>query len=594
MAEVNQRLDALRALMAKADLAGYVVPSSDPHMSEYVPARFRGRTYMTGFTGSAGTLSLLAEGGTLYVDGRYILQAAEQVEGTGLEVSLIGAGKPEPWDVFCRKLPRGSRVGCYAATLSVNEQRRWKQALAACGIELVPGEDLLDQVWEDRPAWPKTPIWIHELTYAGRTTAQKLAEVRKALEEKGADTLIVSSLDDIAWLTNLRGGDVTDVPVFCAWVLVTPEKATLFIHPDRLEADALALLAENGMDVADYDALPGAVAALPQGARVAYDPACVNTLAASAIPEGCTLCEMPNVTTYIKACKDAVELDNMRKANLYDGLAMAQFSKWLPEAMAQGEVTELDVCDKLIELRTALPDCVGVSFSTICAYGPHGAQMHYSPYNGGNCVLEPHGLMVLDSGAQFRTGTTDITRTVILGELTEQERWDYTMAWKCHVALAEARFPYGTTGTQLDALARANVWRYGLDYRCGTGHGVGLCLSVHEGPVGFRSSHNPIPVAEGMVLTIEPGIYRAEMHGVRHENMVLVRHWQDTEYGRYLEFEPITLCPIDKRGMDLALLDDHELDYLNHYHALVYEKLAPLADDALRAWLEEACAPLTR
>jgi Xaa-Pro aminopeptidase len=589
---IVERLTGLRRAMQQLGLDGYVIPSSDPHMSEYVPARFQAREYMSGFTGSAGTLVVTEEEGRLYVDGRYILQAQSQAAGSGLDVHLIGLGQPEPWQFFLDTLHEGARVGCCAETLSMTERRDWQQALDQKGMTLVPGSDLVDALWPGRPAWPHGEIWEHPLAFAGRSAAQKLAQTRAAMAQKRADCLLLSSLDDIAWLFNLRGDDVSYVPVFCAWALLTPGESTLFVHPGRLNPGAAAMLAENGVTVRDYDAVYAALSALPEDSRVALNPDRINCRLAQALPEKCSRLEATDITTHLKACKDDAEQAGMRQANLQDGLAMCAFMQWLPKAMAEGPVTELDVGDKLRELRLAQPNCIGESFSTIAAYGPHGAMMHYNPANGDNTALQPHGLMVLDSGAQYLSGTTDITRTVVLGDLTDQERHDYTLALKSHIALARARFPEGITGTQLDTLARAPIWHEGLDYRCGTGHGVGLCLSVHEGPVGFRVNYNPLPVRAGMVLTVEPGIYREGLHGVRHENMVLVVPYEDTEYGHYLQLEPLTLCPIDVRGLDVSLLDAHEIDYLNAYHRKVMDALSPHMDEAGRAWLAAATAPI--
>ena len=591
---IIERLAALREVMKRERLDAFIFPSTDPHHGEYVPDHWKGREFISGFNGSAGTAVVTMQEAALWTDSRYFLAAEEQLRGTSFVLMKQGMeGTPSIAEWLGRKLSavNGAEVGMDGMVNDVASVEQMKMELRRQGgITLRTNFDPLALIWKDRPELPPAPIVVHPLDYAGESAAHKIGRVREALRERRVYGMLVSALDDIAWLLNLRGADVHCNPVFVSYLLLTQETATLFVNRSKLTIQAEVQLERSGVKVDDYDHVAAALwdygeyNILMDKGETAYTlyqkAACQEKVGASPIPA-------------MKAVKNEAEQQGFRQAMLRDGVAMVKFLHWLVPAVEAGGHTELSVSARLEELRSRQPLYRGLSFDTIAGYGPHGAIVHYEPTPESDAPLSPSGLLLLDSGAQYTDGTTDITRTIALGPLTAQECTDYTLVLKGHIRLAMVRFPAGSSGTQLDVLARYAMWQQGINYLHGTGHGVGSCLNVHEGPHQIRMNYMPAPLVAGMTVTNEPGIYRAGQHGVRIENTMLITHFMDGEYGEFLQLEPLTLCPIDKKPIVLEMMEADEIAYLNQYHARVYEMLSPYLDEAERAWLQEATSPIT-
>lgn len=595
---IPARLAALRAAMRERDVAFCLVPTADPHLSEYLPARWMVREWLSGFTGSAGTLLIGAEFAGLWTDSRYFEQAERELAGSGIELMKLSVPHtPEHQQWLREHMHAGERVACAADMLSLNSARALRRALDECGAELI-GEDLPGAVWSDRPGLPEAPVFEHPIEYAIRTRAEKLGAVRKAMRERGATHHLVSALDEIAWLANLRGSDIEYNPVFLAHVLMDAQRATLFVDRKKIGADLGARLHSEGFEVRHYPEVRDALAALPPDSKLLLDPQHVCLQVAQAIPAKVEMLEATGPITVLKARKNEAELAHVRETMRHDGAALVRGARWLEAALARGErLTELDVDQKLRELRSRQPGFVSESFSTIAGYEANGALPHYRATPEHHSPLRARGMLLIDSGGQYLGGTTDITRVWALGEVTDEQRRDVTLVLKGVIALSRAKFPRGTSGQQLDALARAPIWASGVDYGHGTGHGVGYCLNVHEGPQAIRpprSASHLEALDVGMITSIEPGIYKPGRHGVRIENLVATISAGAGEFGDFLAFETLTLCPIDTRLLEPDLLEPAEIAWLDAYHARVREQLAPLLDDAGdRAWLEARCAPLS-
>jgi len=582
---IPERIAALRALMKTEGLDAYITLNGDPHAGEYVARHYTMRTWLSGFTGSAGTLVVTMEKAALWTDGRYVVQAAKQLEGSGIEMVLIGGpGKPTMEEWLKSEIPGGC-AGWWGSLISLSVARKLEEDLKSAGIRLTMTGDLTASIWTDRPPLPAAPVWEHPLEYTGEAAAQRINRVREAIAEKGANAQLIGRLEDIHWLFNIRGGDIDGLPVAYAWALVTRDTATLFTELRRVEKGAASMLKDNGVTLAEYAEIVPALRALPGDTVLAFDPKRVNKTLADSI--ACPTREQEDVTILMKAVKNPTEQAGIRESAVWDGVAMVKFLKWLEEADRSAE-TEYTAGVKLAEIRKTMPLCISTSFGTIAAYKDHGAMMHYSATPETAYTLDGNGMMVLDSGGQYLNGTTDITRTPVFGTLTRQETIDYTMTLKSHIALADTKFLKGASPLSLDAIARRPLWKLGIEYRCGTGHGVGYCLSVHEEPINFSQKGRHIPFRPGMLITIEPGVYREGVSGVRIENEVLVVEDEFNEYGQWYRFEPVTYCPIDLKGVDPSLLAPEELDYLNQYHQLVYDRLAPRLDEEERAWLAGA------
>ncbi len=595
---ISSRLAALRDAMRAQSVAACLIPSADPHLSEYLPEHWQARAHFSGFDGSAGTLVVTADFAGLWTDSRYFEQAERQLENTGVTLMRLHVPHtPEHIEWLCEHLAGDDTLAVSGDSLALTAERRLREALDTVGARLRIDLDLAGSVWENRPSLPHAPVTEHALDYAITSRVDKLQRVRDAMARASATHHLVSALDDIAWITNLRGSDVDYNPVFLSHLLIEAERCTLFVDASKFDAELRDQLAGDGVELADYGAVSDTLSALGAESRVMYSPAHVVAAIIDALPETATRIELPNPSTHMKAIKSDAELEHIRATMREDGAALVHGFHKIEQALDAGNtVTELDVDTILRDARAARPGFVSESFGTIAGYMANGALPHYSATPERHSTLKAEGLLLVDSGGQYLGGTTDITRMWAFGDATtEEQRRDCTAVLKGTIGLSKARFPQGASGQQIDALARAPVWALAADYGHGTGHGVGYFLNVHEGPQSVRPPRSGginVALEPGMISSIEPGLYKPGRHGIRHENLAVVRSGPETEFGRFLEFETITLCPIDTRAIEPALLDASERDWLNAYHARVEEELAPLLDDDDRAWLHERCAPL--
>ena len=590
---ICKRIEDLREVMRSEGIDAFIFPSTDPHNGEYVPEHWEGRKWISGFNGSAGTAVVTMAEAALWTDSRYFLAAEEQLRGT--EFTLMKE-KVDGTPTIIKWL--GMKLSAVASPVvgidgTVNSAASVEALIAGLraegGITVRTNLDPLARIWADRPPVPLDKAVIHPLEYAGEPCRSKLERIRRALKERHACGMLAAALDDIAWTLNLRGSDVHCNPVFVSYLLIEPEKATLFIDKAKLTPEVEAYLKAEGVMTAGYADAGKALAAykeyniLMDDNEINYTlfnmPRCRKVVATSPIPA-------------MKAVKNEVETQGFRSAMTRDGVAMVKFLRWLRPAVEAGGQTELSVSAKLERLRAGQGLYRGLSFDTIAAYQEHGAIVHYEPTPETDAALRPEGFLLLDSGAQYLDGTTDITRTIALGPVTDEQRLVYTLVLKGHIQLELLKFPRGASGTQLDALARKDLWRYGLNYLHGTGHGVGSYLNVHEGPHQIRMEYKPAPIIEGMTVTDEPGVYLPSLFGVRIENTLLTVPYKETQFGRFLQFEPLTLCPIDTVPIIREMLTTEETDWLNAYHKTVYDSLSPYLDGEDRAWLAEACAPI--
>ena len=586
---VTSRLAALRDVLKSQGVSAFIIPSTDPHLSEYVAPHWHSREWISGFNGSAGTVVVTLEKAGLWTDSRYFLQAADQLQGTGIDLyKEMLPETPSIAQFLTGELKAGEAVGIDATVFSTRGALALREELAAAGIALKAIADPMATIWSDRPAIPQDPIVVHPLRYAGRPATEKLGDIRQALAAKGAEALFVSLLDEIAWTLNLRGSDVHCNPVFVAYLYIGKEETILFTDAAKVPQETADYLSSIGVSVAPYTEAVAALRQL-QGVKLLLDLPKTNAAIYEAAQQGCTIIESASPICLMKSVKNEMEQAGFREAMIRDGVAMVKFLRWLKPAVERGGQTELTIDEKLCALRAEQTDYRGISFDTIAGYGAHGAIVHYEATPETDIPLEPKGLLLLDSGGQYLDGTTDLTRTIALGPTTEEERTDYTLVLKGFLALMNAEFPAGTCGTQLDVLARQAMWKMGINYLHGTGHGVGSYLCVHEGPHQIRMNHMPTLLQAGMTVTDEPGIYKAGKHGVRTENTLLIVPAQETAFGTFFRFEPLTLCPIDKAPIERAMLTAEEVEWLNSYHRTVYEKLSPRLDVETREWLKEAC-----
>lgn len=584
---IAARLAALRDEMRREHLSAFIFPSSDPHNSEYVPPRWEGRKWISGFDGSAGTAVVTLHSAALWTDSRYFLAAEEQLAGTEFQLMrerMEGTPGIAEWIAAELSDADSTEIGVDGMCMTYADVSDLKTELKHNGgITVRTNLDILDRVWTDRPSVPLNPVRIQPLEYAGESCRDKLGRIRSSLLRRGAGGMLMTQLDDIAWTLNLRGTDVHCTPVFVAWLIVAEEVAVLYIKDEKLSPEVIDYLHTEGVAVDDYDNIIDALNSY-DGYTLLIDPATTNyTL--SQLRGNFNLVSAPSPVPEMKAVKNEVECNGFRKAMLRDGVAMVKFLKWLEEAVPRGGETELSVSAKLRQLRAEQPLFMDESFDTIAGYEEHGAIVHYEPSPESDVALRPEGFLLLDSGAQYLDGTTDITRTIQLGAVTDLHRRVYTLVLKGHLSLQNLCFPRGAAGTQLDAVARVAMWRDGMNFMHGTGHGVGSYLSVHEGPHQIRQEYRPAPMLEGMTVTDEPGLYLAGKFGVRIENTLLTVPYLTTEFGRFLRFEPLTLCPIDTRPIVVDMLSAEELAVLNAYHQMVYERLSPMLDAEHRTWL---------
>lgn len=590
MNNINQRLASLREVMKREHLAAFIFPSTDAHQSEYVADHWLGRAWISGFNGSAGTAVVTMTSAALWTDSRYFLAAEEQLQGTEfqlMKLKIPGTPSIAEWlgkelaDVSSPEVGLDGWVNSYAATFELISELR-----KAGGITVRTNLDPLAEIWKDRPSIPENPVEIQPLEYAGEDATSKIQRIRKALRTYHADGMLVSALDDIAWTLNLRGTDVHCNPVFVSYLLIASDKVSLFVDEAKVSAEVRAYLEAHGVSLYNYNKVEDGLKEyseyniLLDGNETSYylwkTVKCQEIVAkTSPIPA-------------MKAVKSEAEIAGYRRAMLRDGVAMVKFLKWLVPAVEAGGQTEMSIDRKLTSLRAEQEQFRDISFDTIAGYQAHGAIVHYEASAETDAPLKPEGFLLLDSGAQYQDGTTDITRTIALGPVTEEMKHIYTLVLKGHIQLELAKFPDGASGTQLDALARECMWREGLNFLHGTGHGVGSYLNVHEGPHQVRMEYMPAPLRAGMTVTDEPGLYLAGKFGVRIENTLLIKDYMETEFGKFLQMESLTLCPIDTAPIDVDMLLPEELNWLNSYHAEVYAKLAPYLDEEEQIWLKNA------
>ena len=591
--EITGRIASLRAFMKERGLSAFIIPSTDPHSGEYVPAHWEARKWISGFTGSAGTAVITLNKCGLWTDSRYFLQAEAQLKDTGIILFKDRLEEtPSIAEWLGSELKPQDKVGIDGWVNAYSEAESLRNALATYGIELTVSEDPFQWIWKDRPALPLNTPFILPLAYAGGSASEKLDIIRNQLSKSQADGILISALDEIAWTLNLRGDDIHCNPVFISYLLITQENATLYIIKEKLTPELTAYLDDNKIGTCDYTQIENDLRHFP-GKRIQLSSETNLTLYLAATQSGASIVmNHPSPVCLLKAIKNGTEIEGFRQAMKRDGVAMVRFLMWLEQAVPNGQETEISIDQKLYELRAQQALFHGISFDTIAGYQEHGAIVHYEATPQTAYTLKPEGLLLLDSGAQYTDGTTDITRTIALGPVSEAQRIDYTLVLKGFIALSQAEFPQGTCGTQLDVLARQYMWKAGINYGHGTGHGVGHFLNVHEGPHQVRMNHMPALLQPGMTLTNEPGIYKAGRYGVRTENTMLIIESQTTEFGKFYKFEPLTLCPIDKTPICTEMLTTGEKQWLNEYHAYVYAQLSPLLNEEEKAWLAKATSEI--
>jgi Xaa-Pro aminopeptidase len=596
MASSKQRLARLRELMHQRDLAAYLIPSTDEHHSEYVPEGARRLRWLSGFTGSAGTILVTASEAFLWTDGRYHLQASRELDPREFTLMRMGVPDvPELEEVVCTKVKAGQKVGLDPKLFSIQEFTKLKGRLELFGIELFPlEENLVDLLWEKRPPLPEGCIWHLDESFAGMEVVEKLRLVREELGRRGGGVLVLGALDEIAWLLNLRGSDVPYNPVFQGYVLLTQEEALLFVETTKLTPEARRKLSP-WVKIQPYQDMGKFLVKLAaKRGRVMADPANTSQWVKELSQKGARVIEHPSPVAFLKAVKNPVERAGMAACHQRDGLAMVRFLRWLEEQVPRARITETQAARHLDQLRASLDYYAGPSFETIVAYGPNGAVIHYRPSPETDLELRPKGILLVDSGAHYLDGTTDVTRTVALGRPTALEKERFTRVLKGHILLAQMRFPRGTTGKQLDALARTYLWEVGLDYRHGTGHGIGCYLNVHEGPQSISPKDTGVPLLEGMFVSNEPGYYQEGAFGIRIENVMMVEKEQEleTDYGPFLRFKTVTMVPLDRKLINPKLLNPRERAWLNQYHQEVKKALLAELEPEEADWLEKATSPL--
>lgn len=585
---MNKKLDALRQEMKKENIQAYIVPTSDDHDTEYVCSHFMSRSYLSGFTGSAGTLVVGLDQAALWTDGRYFIQAKDQLAGSGIDLMKMGVeGTPSISAYIVDHLSSGSVVGFDGRLFSEAMVEIYEEAFDKKDLILKTDLDLVDRIWKDRPVLPHTSTFHFEKQYAGKTMVEKIAAVRDILS---ADHLMITKVDQVAWLFNLRAHDIPSFPVAMAYAIVSQDKASIYIDDSRLDATSRELFAKNHVTIRPYDAIYTDVQTLT--GTVSVDPYTINSTLYRFIEADIE--EEENPIELMKACKNEVEIEQTKHAHLKDAIAMTQFMYWLKTNVGKIPMSEMSAAQKLHDLRASQVDFIEDSFATIAAYKEHGAIVHYQSSPETDVPLQPEGLFMVDSGGHYYQGTTDITRTFVLGEITEYERKCFTWALQCHIRLEQATWLYGCTGEQLDMIARQPLWKHSLDFKHGTGHGVGHVLSVHEGPNVIRWQQAYTPFEAGMITSDEPGIYIEGQFGIRHENEVLAVNLDKNAYGQFMGFEPLTWVPFDVDGLDVDEMQPAEVAWLNAYHAKVYEKVSPYLNEQQRQWLAHACRPLIR
>lgn len=576
--------------MQSKSISAYITYSTDPHSGEYVPAHWESRKWITGFTGSAGTAVITSDDGGLWTDSRYFIQAEEQLTDTGLK--LFKERMPETPSIpqwLCSVLKKSERVGIDGYTTPLQTVNELRNELSAYGIEVVMIEDPYKTIWHDRPDLPDNKPFILEEKYSGESASSKISTIRNHISNTGTDYILISALDEIAWTLNMRGTDIECNPLFVSYLLISEKEATLYINKEKLTETTADYLQSQGVGHRSYEDIESDLTAI-SGRKIAMSPS-INFAMYNAASEHNTVFIQPSPVSEYKAVKNQTEINGFRSAMLRDGVAMVRFLIWLQKNIGNGNLTELNIDEQLYKERSAMENFRGISFATIAGYQEHGAIVHYEADEQSASTLKPEGLLLIDSGAQYLDGTTDITRTIPLGATTEEQKKDYTLVLKGFIQLAMAEFPQGTCGTQLDVLARLAMWKEGINYGHGTGHGVGHFLNVHEGPHQIRMNNVPTPLQPGMTVTNEPGIYRAGKYGIRTENTMLTVPSRKTDFGEFYKFEQLTLCPINTETILWDMLSSEEISWLNEYHETVYSKLSPFLSDEEKQWLRNATNP---
>lgn len=582
---IFERVNALRSLMEEKEIQAYIITSSDPHMSEYVPEYWTSRQWISGFTGSAGTVVITKDKAGLWTDSRYFLQAEKQLEGSGIELFKMGVpGVPDQYQWLLSELDIESNIGFDGTCFSVAQTNELKNSLADISIHISEEEDLINEIWTDRPSLPKHKIFEHPTEFAGKSRKEKISIIREEMQKFDAKHHFVGSLDDIAWIFNIRGKDVDFNPVAISYALINEDSSTLYLDQSKLDAEFAQELKKDGISTADYKRICFDLEELPSSENVLLDPNRSNLRIYRSITAN--IIERENPSQLLKSQKNEVEIKGMKAAMVQDGLALTHFFCWLEENLGKTVITEFTLMDKLREFRSQQKHFMGESFGSIVGYKAHGASPHYSTTAETDCEIKAEGILLIDSGGQYMNGTTDITRTTALGELSEEEKTDFTLVLKGMIQMSLAVFPKGTRGCNIDILARQALWQYGKNYGHGTGHGVGCFLNVHEGPQSIRQELKEQAILPGMISSNEPGFYKEGAYGIRHENLILCKKKIDTEYGEFLDFDTLTLFPFDTKALDISLLSELETNWLNHYHQKVYDSLSPQLDDKHKAWLK--------
>lgn len=592
---IPERITALREAMIQHKIDAYIIPTSDPHMSEYPADCWKYREWISGFTGSAGTVVVTANKAGLWTDSRYFLQAASQLEGSGIELyKMMLPETPSISDFLKHELKPGDTVGLNGETYSITEAQALERTLAEKEILLNTNAPLIDSLWKERPTIPDAPMFEMPIELSGKSVEDKLIEINQMLHKAGADCTILSALDEVAWTFNIRGTDVTYNPVVISYAFISEKESVLFVNPKKLPTEIAEHLQKEGVTLADYGMLTTYLSRLPERTRVFIDGKRTNVAIYNALPKSSILIEGISPANHLKSIKNETEIKGFRNAVLKDGIAMTKFYFWLEKSLKAGEkVTELSAAAKLTALRAEQPQYVMDSFASISSYGPHGAIVHYSPTPETDVELKTDSLYLLDSGAQYLDGTTDITRTIALCDVpTEQMKKDFTRALKGTIGIAKCKFPAGIRGCLIDAFARKALWDAGINYLHGTCHGIGHCLNVHEGPQSIRMEENPVILEPGMVMSDEPAMYRPGEYGIRTENMVLIREDSETEFGKFLGFETLTLCYIDTKLVIPSMLSVREHAWLNKYHQMVFDLISPHLNEEEKAWLKEKTAEI--
>lgn len=589
---IKQRIENIRDLMKEKNIYAYIVPSSDYHQSEYVGDYFKSREFMSGFTGSSGTLIISMDEAGLWTDGRYFIQAENELKDSGIKLFKMGEeGVPTIEEYLLEKLPKNSTLGFDGRVMSVKEGQSLANKLAFKGINIEYKYDLVNDIWEDRCSLPTEKAFLLGVEYSGEGFSDKLSRIRAVMKEKKATTHILASLDDIAWLFNIRGRDVKSNPVVLSYAVITIDSVYLFIDKNKIGKDIRAELSKENVQIKGYEEVYEFIKNIDENEVVLIDTSKVNYAIYNNIPSNVQKIEERNPSILFKSIKNEIELKNIRNSHIKDGVAFTKFMYWLKNNIGKIEITEISATQKLEAFRREQDKFIEPSFSTIAAYKDHAAMMHYSATEESNYKLEPRDLFLVDSGGQYFDGTTDITRTIALGPIPENVRKDFTNVVRGMIRLSKAKFLYGCRGYNLDILARGPLWEEGVDYKCGTGHGIGFVLNVHEGPNGFRwkvreDIDDSCILEEGMVTTNEPGVYVENSHGIRIENEIVVRKAEKNEYGQFMDFEVITFAPIDLDAIDESLILKDEKVYLNNYHKQVYDKISPYLNEEEKQWLK--------